>query len=67
MQPRFVVIPAVPKEKPCPQHGIQFYTGAVCSGFNLYDNVEKLRLQLTFNQRAEAEAECSRLNVSAPG
>lgn len=66
MRPRFVVVPAMPMEKPYLERGVRFYSG-LCTGFDLYDNVEKLRLKPTFNLRADAEAECLRRNQAGIG
>ncbi|MBP2261835.1 hypothetical protein J2W83_003334 [Pseudomonas hunanensis] len=67
MRPRFVVVPAVPTEKHSHQRGSFFDTKVAVTGFDLYDNVEKLRLTPTFNRRADAEAECSRRNQAGIG
>lgn len=63
MIPRFVVVPAVPTETGSTRSGSRFYCQTAPIGFNLYDNEGKLRLQTTYQSRAEAQSECQRLNV----
>lgn len=60
---RFVVVPAVPTETGSTRSGSRFYCQTAPIGFNLYDNDGKLRLQTTYQSRAEAESECQRLNL----
>lgn len=62
MQPRFVVVPAVPIEKDLIPRRDRFLARLVVDGFDLYDTHEKLRLSQGFLTRREAEAECLRLN-----
>jgi hypothetical protein len=63
MLPRFVVVPAVPKEVGAIRIGVRFYCQTVPAGFNIYDNREKKRLQVTYPNRAEVERECLKLNT----
>ena len=61
MQTRFVVVPAVPKEKETFPRPIGF-PGASGAGFDLYDTHYKIRLALNCPTRAEADYECARRN-----
>ncbi|WP_235378412.1 hypothetical protein [Pseudomonas fluorescens] len=36
------------------------------TGFDIYDNEEKLRLTTTYQTREEADAECQRLSLEQP-
>lgn len=63
MLPRFVVVPAVPKEVGAMRQGTRFYGKTEPAGFDIYDNREKRRLQVTYPNSAEAEHECLKLNV----
>lgn len=64
MQPRFVVVPAVPIEKDAVKRGSHFYSKIICAGFDIYDNHDKTRLNTSFSTRADAEHECARRNGS---
>lgn len=59
---RFVVVPAVPREVGVIRQGARFYCQTESAGFDIYDNREKRRLQVTYPNRAEAESECLKLN-----
>ncbi|QHD00609.1 hypothetical protein PspS04_09590 [Pseudomonas sp. S04] len=63
MVPRFVVVPAIPAQTHSLRTGKRSYCKASPTGFNLYDNRDKLRLQHTYPSRLEAEAACQRLNA----
>ena len=63
MIPRFVVVPAVPKETGSTRSGPRFYCTTDPMGFNIYDNEDKCRLQTCYPTRVEANAECERLNA----
>jgi hypothetical protein len=63
MIPRFVVVPAVPKETGSTRSGSHFYCTTAAIGFNLYDNQDKCRLQACYPTLLEAAAECERLNA----
>ncbi|MFJ4346614.1 hypothetical protein [Pseudomonas sp. NPDC089401] len=62
MQPRFVVVPAVPVEKDLIPRREPLLSRLVADGFDLYDTQAKMRLCQGFLTRREAEAECVRLN-----
>lgn len=62
MLPRFVVVPAVPKETRSVRNGTRYYATTVTGGFDIYDNLEKQRLKPSFQSKAEAEAECESRN-----
>lgn len=62
MQPRFVIVPALPVEKDSFRRGARFFANTTCGGFDLYDNQEKIRLKLSLQSRPDAEAECVRRN-----
>lgn len=63
MQPRYVVVPAIPVATEAVREGDRYYSKTVSSGFNLYDNQEKQRLVPPYSTRQEAEIECERLNL----
>ncbi|CAN7495666.1 hypothetical protein LJR277_003305 [Pseudomonas sp. LjRoot277] len=63
MPPRFVVVPAVPKEAGAIRHGARFYCQTDPIGFDIYDNEKKRRLNKSHPSRDEAEAECRRINL----
>ncbi|MGE8064611.1 hypothetical protein [Pseudomonas sp. NPDC089569] len=60
---RFSVVPAIPVETSSVRSGFRYYCETAPIGFNLYDNVEKLRLKMTYQTREEAQAECHRMNL----
>ena len=62
MQPRFVIVPAVPIFKDSIQSSSPFHAPTVSGGFDIYDNQDKLRLEPSFPSRAAAEAACTRMN-----
>lgn len=62
MQPRFVIVPAVPIEKESFLSGSRFYATTKPGGFDIYDNLEKLRLKPSYATKSLAEAECLRRN-----
>jgi len=61
MGARFVVVHAIPTETGSARDGARFY--AVQSGFDVYDNQDKRRLNPTYPTRTEAEDECERRNA----
>ncbi|HDS1733241.1 hypothetical protein [Pseudomonas sp. BP8] len=61
MQTRFVVVPAVPREKELFPRRTGFPT-ALSDGYDLYDTQEKIRLSFNYSTRAEAEYECEYRN-----
>lgn len=63
MVPRYVVVPAIPVETQSVRGGKHSYCQTASTGFNLYDNQDKLRLQQAYPSRLEADAECARLNT----
>ena len=66
MQPRFVVVPAVPRETGTFRSGSRYYASAVSGGFEIYDNREQVRLKLSYQNKPQAEAECARMNMECP-
>lgn len=62
MLSRYVVVPATPVASDSVREGGRYYCKTVSSGFDLYDNQDKLRLKPAFATRLEAETECERLN-----
>lgn len=54
MKSRFFVIPAIPTETGSIRNGARFYCQTTATGFNIYDNEEKLRLKTTYQARDEA-------------
>ncbi|WP_230385043.1 MULTISPECIES: hypothetical protein [Pseudomonas] len=61
MQPRFVIVPAIPLENESFQIGNRFYAATSSAGFDIYDNQEKTRLKRGFSSRTLAIAECEKL------
>ena len=62
MQPRYVIVPALPKDKNQSQRGVNPQSAPNSEGFDIYDNVEKLRMEFHFESRAAAELQCTKLN-----
>jgi hypothetical protein len=60
---RFGVVPALPTDTESMRNGTRSYCKTATVGFNLYDTDKKLRLQNTYQTRAEAEYECQRHNM----
>ncbi|VVO07077.1 hypothetical protein PS710_03146 [Pseudomonas fluorescens] len=60
---RFGVVPALPTDTESMRNGTRSYCKTATVGFNLYDNEKKLRLQTTYQTRAEAEYVCQRHNM----
>ncbi|WP_460421867.1 hypothetical protein [Pseudomonas sp. ZL2] len=65
MQPRFVIVPAVPVETKSIQTGNRFYATTVSNGFDIYDNQEKVRLKLSYPVKGLAEAACAKMNLES--
>ncbi|MBK5003848.1 hypothetical protein [Pseudomonas sp. S32] len=57
MQPRFVIVLAVPIENESFQFGNRFYAATSSGGFDIYDNQEKIRLKRGFPNRTKATEE----------
>ena len=64
MIPRFVVVPAIPKETGSMRSGSSFCCTIAAIGFNIYDNENKCRLQVNYSTRIEADEECKLLNAA---
>ncbi|BBH46211.1 hypothetical protein [Pseudomonas sp. KU43P] len=64
MQPRFVIVPAVPIEKESFRIGSRYYAATVCGGFDIYDNHAKERLKPSYPSKTAAELQCQRLNMN---
>jgi hypothetical protein len=56
-------VPAVPRKAGAIRPGVSFYCQTEPAGFDIYDNLEKRRLPVTYPNRAEAEHECFKLNT----
>ncbi|WP_286913318.1 MULTISPECIES: hypothetical protein [unclassified Pseudomonas] len=65
MQPRFVIVPAVPLEKESLRIGSRCFAATVCGGFDIYDNHAKERLKPSYPSKTAAELQCQRLNMNA--
>ncbi|PSS58311.1 hypothetical protein [Pseudomonas sp. BBP2017] len=63
MQPRFVIVPAVPIEQESFRTGTRFYATTVSGGFDIYDNQGKMRLKPSYQGKEEAMAHCARMNA----
>ncbi|MBH3411778.1 hypothetical protein N8H41_05465 [Pseudomonas vlassakiae] len=64
MQPRFVIVPAVPIEKQSFRIGTRYYAATECGGFDIYDNQEKERLKPSYPSRTDAEVQCRNMNMA---
>ncbi|WP_367237119.1 hypothetical protein VXM67_14790 [Pseudomonas sp. Rh2] len=64
MQPRFVIVPAVPIEKESFRIGARYYAATTGGGFDIYDNQAKERLKPSYPDRTAAEAQCVRMNAA---
>ncbi|MGY4527273.1 hypothetical protein [Pseudomonas sp. TE21394] len=62
MQPRFVIVPAVPIEKESFHLGGRYYAATVCGGFDIYDNQAKERLKPSYPSRTDAQVHCEQMN-----
>ncbi len=60
--PRFVVVPAVPKETGSMRIGSRFYCTTGPIGFNIYDCGALCRLPESYPARADADGACKQLN-----
>ncbi|WDY60408.1 hypothetical protein [Pseudomonas sp. PSKL.D1] len=63
MQPRFVIVPAVPIEKESFRFGSRYYAATACGGFDIYDNEAKERLKPSYPSRTDAEMQCRQMNL----
>ncbi|MBV4491433.1 hypothetical protein [Pseudomonas oryzicola] len=62
MQPRFVIVPAVPIEKESLRLGARDFAATVCAGFDIYDNQAKERLKPSYPSRSDAQLQCEQMN-----
>lgn len=62
---RFVVVPAIPTKTGSVCNGTRFHSTTVPTGFDIYDNQDKQRLEFTYPTRIEADVECERRNVES--
>lgn len=62
MQPRFVIVPAVPIEKESFSLGGRGYFATVCAGFDIYDNQAKERLKPSYPSKSDAQLQCEQMN-----
>ncbi|MCE1007192.1 hypothetical protein [Pseudomonas monteilii] len=65
MQPRFVIVPAVPIEGTSFHIGNRYYATTTSGGFDIYDNQEKERLKFGFKSRSEAAETCKKMNAES--
>ncbi|WEK33137.1 MAG: hypothetical protein P0Y58_13425 [Candidatus Pseudomonas phytovorans] len=65
MQPRFVIVPAVPVEGESFRIGNRFYAATTSGGFDIYDNQEKQRLKRGFINKSEAASACGLMNAES--
>lgn len=61
--PRFVAVPAVPKETGSMRIGSRFYCTTGPIGFNIYDSEARRRLPDCYSTRDEANEACKQLNT----
>ncbi|HEN8799261.1 hypothetical protein HP546_04760 [Pseudomonas sp. CM25] len=62
MQPRFVIVPAVPIEKESFRVAGRYYAATVCGGFDIYDNHAKERLKPSYSSKTDAQLRCEQMN-----
>lgn len=66
MLPRFVIVPALPIiSSDSFQSGTHVYTSLPSSGFDIYDNQNKLRLRPSYPGRMAADAACAKMNMES--
>lgn len=65
MQPRFVLVPAVPLEIESFRVGVRFYASTASGGFDIYDNQEKIRIKQGFSDRVAGATVCMQMNTDA--
>ncbi|BBT41018.1 MULTISPECIES: hypothetical protein [Pseudomonas] len=65
MQPRFVIVPAVPIEGESFHIGNRFYSNTTSGGFDIYDNQEKERLKRGFADKSVASIACDKMNADS--
>ncbi|MFJ7007655.1 Arm DNA-binding domain-containing protein [Pseudomonas putida] len=65
MQPRFVIVPAVPIEGESFKIGNRFYAATTSGGFDIYDNQEKERLKRGFTNKSDAASACEKMNAAS--
>ncbi|RJX79083.1 hypothetical protein [Pseudomonas sp. LS-2] len=65
MQPRFVIVPAVPMETDVFRVGLRFYAATTSTGFDIYDNQEKIRLKRGFPSRSVGASACAKMNAES--
>ncbi|AGN79527.1 MULTISPECIES: hypothetical protein [Pseudomonas] len=65
MQPRFVIVPAVPVEGESFRIGNRFYAATASGGFDIYDNQEKQRLKRGYINKSEAATACGLMNAES--
>ncbi|MFJ4157852.1 hypothetical protein ACIPZF_24040 [Pseudomonas sp. NPDC089752] len=63
MQPRFVIVPAVPIEKESFRLGGRYPAASECGGYDIYDNQAKERLKPSYPNRLVAEVQCRQMNL----
>ncbi|SDQ68394.1 hypothetical protein SAMN05216487_3260 [Pseudomonas sp. UC 17F4] len=65
MQPRFVIVPAVPIATESFHSGGRYYANTLSSGFDVYDNQEKMRLKPSYANKGLAGAACAKMNMES--
>ncbi|UVM64439.1 hypothetical protein LOY34_13870 [Pseudomonas sp. B21-009] len=65
MQPRFVIVPAVPIATESFHSGGRFYATTLSGGFDIYDNLEKMRLKPSYANKGLAGATCATMNMES--
>ncbi|MDF9893449.1 UNVERIFIED_ORG: hypothetical protein OKW25_002596 [Pseudomonas vranovensis] len=65
MQPRFVIVPAVPIATESFHSGGRYYATTLSGGFDIYDNQEKMRLKLSYASKGLAGAACAKMNLES--
>jgi len=63
MQPRFVIVPAVPIERESLRISGKYCAATVCGGFDIYDNHAKERLKPSYPSKVDAEVQCRQMNL----
>ncbi|WAB95729.1 hypothetical protein OSW16_14210 [Pseudomonas putida] len=65
MQPRFVIVPAVPIERESFRVAGRYYAAIVSGGYDIYDNQAKERLKPSYSSKEDAQVQCRQMNLKA--
>ena len=65
MLPRFVIVPAVAISKDSFLPVSRVYTSLLSDGYDIYDNLAKLRLKPSYQCKGAADIECAKMNMGS--